>query len=341
MATTGRMLRGGIAIGAILLLSVNVLSSPTAQAASLVFSFADPVNDHTGAIDVTRLEVVFDDATGDYEINLTADPAHPFAGTFDVMISIFNPNTGTTLQDPSFFGDVRRGVEVATPTTTLTLLGTNARLKLWRINDSVAASSAPFGTPNGFEAFRSAVLDPGAGFGDAEDTLAAQLNDFGVIAGDAATIRAAPPAVVARFPDVDAVVNRVDGVTEIVVQYEQPATLTQFQLSGVRSGNVTGAFLVGNGTTRHRFELAEPLRDRERFTVTMHLDAHLIQWDFVTLVGDCDRNGIVNIFDFARVRTALQTGTFDDDCDFREDGVINIFDLRYIRRSLRIGAEAP
>ena len=109
----------------------------------------------------------------------------------------------------------------------------------------------------------------------------------------------------------------------------------------MRSGMVTGAFLTGNGTTRHRFELAEPLRDRERFTVTLHLDSHLIQWDFVTLVGDCDRNGIVNIFDFARVRTALKTGSFDEDCDFLEDGVVDIFDLGHIRGSLRMGAEAP
>lgn len=341
MGSPSRRLRGGKTIGAVLTLSVSALSTTKAPAASLAFAFADPINDHTGAIDVTRMEVVFDDATGNYEINLTADPAHPFVGTFDVIIGIFNPNTGTIQQDPSFFGDVRIGIEVATPRTILTLLGSNARLKLWRVNDPVAASSAPFGTPSGFQAFRSAVLDPGAGFGDAEDTIAAQLNDVGVIAGDAAMIRLAAPAVVARFPGVDAVVNRVDGVTEVVVQYERPVTLTRFLMSGLRSGIVSGASLTGNGTTRHRFELAEPLRDRERFTVTLHLDQHLIQWDFVTLVGDCDRNGVVNIFDLARVRTALQTTTFDADCDFVENGAIDIFDLLHIRQALRIGAEAP
>ena len=335
------MLRRGGVIGWMLILWMDSLFSPMASATALIFSFADPVNDHTGAIDVTHMDLTFDDATGDYEINLSADPAHPFVGTFDVTINVFNPNTGTTQPAPSFFRDVRVGIEATSPTTTLTLLGTNPRLMAWRVGDHVATSNVPFGAPAGFDFFRSFVMDPGAGFGDGEDTVAAVLNDFGVIAGDAAVIRAAPPAVVARFPAIGQVINRVDGVTEIVVQYERPATLTQVAVSGVRAGPVTGGFLEGNGTSRHRLVLAAPLTDRDRYTVTMTVDSNLVQWDFITLVGDCDGNGVVDIFDFFRVRRALKAGTFDESCDFVEDGVINIFDLLSGRQALRVGARAP
>jgi len=95
----------------------------TAQAEPLVFSFADPVGDNTGAIDVTAMSFDFDNATGDYTITLTATTANPFVGQFRVNINLFNPDAITIA---NLFSDALNDFNLASPTTTsLTLTGTN------------------------------------------------------------------------------------------------------------------------------------------------------------------------------------------------------------------------
>jgi hypothetical protein len=123
------------------------------------FRFDDPVGDHGGSIDVTRLEFTFDQATGDYTILLTADAANPFHEDFRVNINLFNPDTGTTAMDPSFFADSGNDLYSVAPVSTLTLTGTNTRLQSWEKGDRVATSSIPFGNPDGATWFRSNVID--------------------------------------------------------------------------------------------------------------------------------------------------------------------------------------
>ena len=54
-------------------------------------------------------------------------------------------------------------------------------------------------------------------------------------------------------------------VTEIVVQYARPATVTQVVLRGVIAGPVAGGILEGNGTSLHRLILDRRLPDRDRY----------------------------------------------------------------------------
>src|ERR1044071_1138678 len=63
----------------------------TAQAEPLTITFADPVGDHTGAIDVTSMSLAFDNTTGDYTIILMETTANPFVGHFRVNINLYNP----------------------------------------------------------------------------------------------------------------------------------------------------------------------------------------------------------------------------------------------------------
>jgi len=140
-----------------------LFSVSLADAGVSYFRFDDPVGDQTGLIDVVRMEFTFDDVTGDYTILLTADAANPFAGDFRVAIQLFNPDTGTTAQDPSFFRnasvlDYPEFYSVA-PVSTLTLTGTNTRLQSWEKGDRVAISDGWFGNPDGYTAFWSAVHD--------------------------------------------------------------------------------------------------------------------------------------------------------------------------------------
>jgi hypothetical protein len=128
-----------------------------AQADLSYFHFADPAGDQAGNIDVVGMDFTFDGATGAYAILLTADAANPFQGDFRININLFNPDTGTMADDPSFFSDVWNEYFGVSPTTTFTLSGTNPRLLSWEVGDRVAASSGPFGNPDGVTSFRCAI----------------------------------------------------------------------------------------------------------------------------------------------------------------------------------------
>ena len=113
------------------------------------FSFSDPRGDHLqlvpvrrlnppgGVADVERLLFSFDRRTGEYEIKVTASPANPFVGDVRANILLFNPDSGTSAQNPAFFEDTLI-ISLATPTRTLTLTGMNPRLQAWRAGHRVA-----------------------------------------------------------------------------------------------------------------------------------------------------------------------------------------------------------
>ena len=165
-------------IGAIALLCVAVAQTTT-LADTLTFSFADPIGDNTGLVDVYRMDLTFDDVTGDYSILLLATSGDPFQGDFRVNVNLFNPDTGTTARNPSFFQDVLNDFDYgSTTSTSLTLTGTNSRLTFWDEGDRVAASTvAGLGTPDGSSFFRSSVADlPFEPFGVSEDYIAADAS---------------------------------------------------------------------------------------------------------------------------------------------------------------------
>jgi len=142
----------------------------TAQADQLTFSYTDPVGDQAGAIDVTKMTVVFDNATGDYEIVLRATAANPFVGLFRVNVNLFNPDTAPS---NSSFRDVLNDFNLATATTKLTLTGTNGNLLAWNAGHRVAANTlAGLGNPPGSSFFRSTVTNFPIGFLTNEDAIA-------------------------------------------------------------------------------------------------------------------------------------------------------------------------
>jgi hypothetical protein len=133
----------------------------------LTISVTDPIGDHTGAIDVTRMLMDFDPATGDYEIVLKADPANPFDANFRVNMHLFN------VDDPSLFSDALNDFLLGTPTTTLILSGVSSALTGWEAGDQVFTNSLG-GTPNppGSSLFRSTVSNFPIGFLTNEDFIA-------------------------------------------------------------------------------------------------------------------------------------------------------------------------
>ena len=100
-----------------------------------------------------------------------------------------------------------------------------------------------------------------------------------------------------------------------------------------------GLATVDGGATYERRQAIQ--EDQERCVSGAPGHCRVARWEFVALVGNCDENERVDIFDLAAMRSALRFGTFDADCDIQEDGRINIFDLAHVRTALRAQAVAP
>lgn len=144
---------------------------------TLSFSFTDPVGDaflfpgETGpATDVLGLFFTFESDTGAYEITMTSSADNPFIGDVRINVNLFNPDTGTTALNPSFFQDVVNDFSLTTPSTTITLTGSNPNLLAWEAGDRVAACAGPggiipeacsasLGHPDGISAFSTGVIN--------------------------------------------------------------------------------------------------------------------------------------------------------------------------------------
>ena len=145
-----------------LLCSLLLAISQSVQAETLYFTFDDPVGDGSALtqIDLTGMTFTFDNTTGDFETVYTADPSKPFVGEFRLNTNLFNPDTGTSNENPSFFSDTMNEFNLSTSTTTIVLTGTNPRLLSWDLGDSVANDDAPFGSPSGaILGFSSGLID--------------------------------------------------------------------------------------------------------------------------------------------------------------------------------------
>jgi len=157
----------------LLFLVVFLCVAGQAKATLLSFSITDPIGDNTGSIDVTSMLFSFDNTSGNYTIDLTADAANPFFGDFRININLFNPDTGTTALDPSFFSDTFNDFSLSTSNTAITLTGTSSRLLAWEAGDNVFTNSlAGTGNPDGISLFRSAVNSFPLTFLSNEDTIA-------------------------------------------------------------------------------------------------------------------------------------------------------------------------
>ena len=138
--------------------SVTLMGS--INAAPLVLLTTDPAFDQLGASpDLVQLRFAFDNATGNYVIELKATNENPFLGDFRVNINLFNLDVGTTARDPSFFNDTMNDFSLTAPTTTLSLTGNDSRLISWNAGDRIMPNNFPDGSPSpdGVTLFRSGV----------------------------------------------------------------------------------------------------------------------------------------------------------------------------------------
>lgn len=156
-----------------------------ALAKPFTVTFKDPVGDQTGSIDVTGMVLTFVKPSGNYQIELTADSAHPFKGQFRVNINLYNKNANAKY---SFFRADCIQCDIFDPninpsdfdipdnqaTKTLMLKPNQSKnLIHWFKGNRVAISTyAGLGNPPGVTFFRSAVLNmPFDSFLTNEDTI--------------------------------------------------------------------------------------------------------------------------------------------------------------------------
>lgn len=127
----------------------------TAVASLITITYTDPVGDHTGIVDVTGMDFIFESSNGNYELNIQSDSANPFTGEFRININLFNVTRNESMQD--VFNDFNLGVATQ---AAISLSGNNSLLMNWSGTDNVVTSTlAGFGNPPGSTFFRSSVSD--------------------------------------------------------------------------------------------------------------------------------------------------------------------------------------
>ena len=152
-----------ISLGWLCVIVLVITTSPkAAQAEMLRVSFTDPVGDHTFETDIVGFELTFDNATGDYRARFRADSGDPFAGLFQMDVSLFNPDAGSSTADTSFFqaSAVRAGSLFFPASLSSGFSGNSQVLLSWNLGDRVAANQVPFGVPDdlGETEFRTMLL---------------------------------------------------------------------------------------------------------------------------------------------------------------------------------------
>lgn len=129
----------------------------------LFFKIDDPVGDNTGKIDIVSAKFVFNNSTGDYKMIWKATTDEPFIDKFRVNLNLYNADTGTTAQDPSWFIDWRQSAtwfDLDKETKMVMVKGNNPRLLSWEAGDRVALSGPnPIGVPDGIQAFGAGCVD--------------------------------------------------------------------------------------------------------------------------------------------------------------------------------------
>jgi len=149
----------------LIMVAMMLFTTRMAYGAILFVTYDDPIGDYQDFnIDLTGMTLVFDNATGDYELNVTFDAANPFVGTFNVNANLLNGSIDPLTTDPAFV-NINERPTVGAPTTELVFTGTNTKLTSWNQGDEIANNSSIFGIPIDatFSAFVSGVQNFGQG----------------------------------------------------------------------------------------------------------------------------------------------------------------------------------
>lgn len=172
------------------LMALLLIATPAISlAVPISYTFSDPIGDNATMIDLTGMDFAFENSTGDYTITMYASSANPFSGQFRLNVNIFNPDTGTTADDPAFFTDDYNDFDLATPLTEIVLTGMNARLLSWSPGDNIAVSTEDgLGNPDSATHFATGVTrfdgvaPPPGGDSCNEDFIAPGALFFGCVA---------------------------------------------------------------------------------------------------------------------------------------------------------------
>lgn len=150
-----------ISLGWFMAFAFSALAFPSAsQAEMLSVSFSDPVRDHTGQTDIVGLVLTFDNTNGDYDVTFRADSSRGFAGAFQMDVSLFNPDAGSSTAATSFFQASAVRVANMEFNSASGFLGNSQSLLAWNLGDRVAINHLPFGVPDDLDEteFRSMLL---------------------------------------------------------------------------------------------------------------------------------------------------------------------------------------
>jgi hypothetical protein len=134
------------------------MTAAPAFAADYTITFVDPVADSTGAIDATRMVVVFNNVTGDYKVTFTSTGAQPFNQNFRLNVNLFNQ---ARLPNHSLFTDTVNDYNLTSAKTKMILKGNSPALTQWAAGDVVATNTAASGgvNPPGIMAYRTSVVN--------------------------------------------------------------------------------------------------------------------------------------------------------------------------------------
>lgn len=222
------------------------LPSAGTPSGNLTISFADPVGDNTGPIDITGLLMTFDNATGNYSITLSTTNANPFVGQFRVNVNLFNPDVPAT---ESFFTATTRDFNLSSATTNLVLTGGNSNLLTWRAGNRVATSTeAGLGNPPGASFFRTSVSSFSLTFLTNEDAIAFGPAGVATIRGNEAFT---------SFTNRQAWLQAVSGQITSTIDFEGIAPVGSFTFFDTPSGlTLSGVNFAGQEpSNRLQFEL--------------------------------------------------------------------------------------
>jgi hypothetical protein len=140
----------------------------------LALQVNDPVGDNTGPIDVRKMRLVFNTATGEYRIVITAANKVPFTGSFRINVNLFNPALGASY--PSFFSHTMEDFQLSDTLTEIVLSGTSSVLTYWEKGQEVYTNSLDgTGNPEFSSLFRTSVSSVPHGFLTNEDYIAPRV----------------------------------------------------------------------------------------------------------------------------------------------------------------------
>ena len=216
--------------GAALVIALAAATSvaPISHAAELTVRITDPAGDATGPIDATNLVLVFDPATGDYKITVTATNAQPFDGEFRIAANLFN---AARLPTNSLFNHAIP-YNLIDARTKIIARGNNAALKDWMPGDVVATNTAASGgvNPPNVVLYRTSVASAPYTYLTNEDGIA-----YGP--GGTATVAVQTPA------------GAISGLMDDIISLREDGVLTRNQAQSLLGKLSTLLATVNKGGT--------------------------------------------------------------------------------------------